>query len=714
MTEPVRSRILPGRPWPLGACWDGKGVNFALFSAHAEKVELCLFDPSGLKETERIPLPEQTDEVWHGYLPDGRPNLLYGYRVHGPYEPAAGHRFNPHKLLIDPYARALHGQFRWTDAHFGYRGGPGGEDRAPDRRDNARYMPKCRVVETAFTWGDDRRPGIPWDRTVIYEMHVRGFTIRHPEIPLPLRGTVAALGQPEILRYLKALGITAVELLPVHAFIDDRFLVERGLANYWGYNTLAFFAPEPRYLSQPRLVEFRTMVKRFHDAGIEVILDVVYNHTAESDELGPTLSFRGIDNASYYLLDPEDRRRYLNYTGTGNALNLQHPRVLQMVMDNLRYWAVEMRVDGFRFDLATTLGREAHGFDPRGGFFDAVRQDPVLAGIKLIAEPWDLGPGGYQLGRYPPGWAEWNDRYRDTVRRFWRGDHRMLPELAARLTGSSDLFEHNGRRPFSSINFVTCHDGFTLADLVSYERKHNERNGERNADGHEENFSANYGVEGPTGDEGILAIRARQQRNLLATLFLSQGTPMLAAGDELGRTQQGNNNAYCQDNEINWLDWEAIGPSGEGLLRFVRRLIALRREHPVLRRPRFLHSREQSAFGVRDTEWITPDGEPKTEAQWHDPHARCIGLLLAGDAGRFIAEDGLPVEDDILFIVLNAHTDTIDFRLPGVEGGQAWLPLLDTSDPEPAGEPAATPVGQRHRVPARTLMLFCLVTEGAP
>ena len=585
--------VWPGRPYPLGASWDGDGVNFALFSAHAERVELCLFDRTGRTEVERIDLPELTDEVWHGYLPDAAPGLLYGYRVHGPYAPEAGHRFNANKLLVDPYARALEGAFRWNDAHHGYRVGSGRVDLSFDRRDNARYMPKCRVVEPAFTWGEDRRPSVPWSDTVIYETHVRGFTIRHPELDRARRGTFAGLSSAATIDHLTSLGVTAVELLPVHAFIDDRFLVEKGLRNYWGYNTLGFFAPEPRYLSGSDIGEFKTMVKRLHDSGIEVLLDVVYNHTVEGNELGPTLSFRGIDNASYYHLDAEQPRHYANFTGTGNALNLGHPRVLQMVMDSLRYWVREMHVDGFRFDLATTLGREGdgEGFDPYGSFFDAVRQDPELSRVKLIAEPWDVGPEGYRLGHYPAGWAEWNDRFRDTVRCYWRGDHGTVPELAQRIAGSSDLFEHNGRRPWCSINYVACHDGFTAADTVSYAERHNEANGEGGVDGHDHNCSANYGVEGPAEDAGINALRARQIRNLLATVMLSQGTPMLLAGDEFGRSQGGNNNAYCQDNEVSWLDWSGIGADGADLQAFVRRLLALRRDHPVLRRPRFLHGR---------------------------------------------------------------------------------------------------------------------------
>ena len=700
--------VWPGRPYPLGASWDGDGVNFALFSAHAEKVELCLFDRSGRHEVERIALPELTDDVWHGYLPEAAPGLLYGYRVHGPYAPEAGHRFNANKLLVDPYARALEGEFRWNDSHHGYRVGSGRADLSFDRRDNARYMPKCRVVEPAFTWGQDHRPSVPWSDTVVYEAHVRGLSIGHPDLPGAKRGTFGGLSSPALIRHLKSLGVTAVELLPVHAFIDDKFLVEKGLRNYWGYNTLGFFAPEPRYLSTGDIGEFKTMVKRLHDSGIEVLLDVVYNHTVEGNELGPTLSFRGIDNASYYHLDPEQKRYYVNFTGTGNALNLGHPRVLQMVMDSLRYWVEEMHVDGFRFDLATTLGREGNGFDPYGSFFDAVRQDPVLARAKLIAEPWDVGPEGYRLGQYPAGWAEWNDRFRDTARCYWRGDHGLVPELARRISGSADLFEHNGRRPWCSINYVACHDGFTTADVVRYAERHNEANGEDGLDGHDHNCSANYGVEGPTDDPAIRELRARQQRNLLATAILSQGTPMILAGDEFGRSQNGNNNAYCQDNEISWLDWSAIDDEGRALQDFVRRLLALRREHPVLRRPRFLHGLETSARGVPDIEWRTPDGSAKSVEQWQDPQARSIGLLLAGDAGSYLGPAGETESGGTLYLTLNAHTEEVAFRMPETPGGGRWACLIDTAEPgRPAGALTAGQ-GEVQPVPARGLMVFVL------
>jgi isoamylase len=705
----ARSSVWPGKPYPLGASWDGSGVNFALFSIHATKVELCLFDSSGRRELERIELPEYTDEVWHGYLPEVGPGQLYGYRVHGPYEPRRGHRFNPNKLLIDPYARVLHGSLGWTDAHFGYRIGSPRQDLSFDRRDNARAMPKCCVIDPAFTWGDDRRPRVPWPETVIYEAHVRGLTERHPDLPVRLRGTYAGLGSQPMIDYLAKLGVTAIELLPVHAFVDDRRLVEEGLRNYWGYNTLAYFAPEPRYAaSASASIEFKTMVKRLHHAGIEVILDVVYNHTAEGDHMGPTLSFRGIDNACYYRLIPGDERHHIDETGCGNTVNLSHPRVLQLVMDSLRHWVEDMHVDGFRFDLASTLGREAHGFDPGSGFFDAIRQDEVLRTVKLIAEPWDIGPGGYRLGNFPPGWGEWNDRFRDGVRRYWRGDEGMLPELASRLTGSSDVFEHLGRRPWASVNKITAHDGFTLEDLVSYDHKHNEANLEDNRDGTDANYSWNHGHEGPTDDPAITALRERQKRNLLATLFLSQGTPMLLGGDEFGRSQQGNNNAYCQDNEISWFDWTGIGPDGERLLGFVRDLIALRKAHPALRRPRFLHGRERSADGLKDIAWLTPDGVETDEAFWQDGQSRCVGLLLNGQAGTYRSWDGRPMDDDALLILLNAHHDTVPFQPPAIAPGGHWRCLVDTAAPERTGAAKRNPGDQPFELAGRSLALFAL------
>jgi len=689
----------------LGATWDGLGVNFALFSAHATKVELCLFDADGRRELQRIELPEFTDEVWHGYLPDARPGTVYGYRVHGPYDPASGHRFNPNKLLIDPYAKGLIGTLRWHEAVFGYRVGSPRQDLSFDRRDSAPYVPKCRVVDPAFTWGRERAPETPWERTVLYEMHVRGFTKMHPAVPAELRGTYAGLCQPDVIAYLKTFGITAVELLPVHAFIDDNHLLEKGLRNYWGYNTIAFFAPEPRYSGTGRIDEFKEMVARLHDAGIEVIIDVVYNHTAEGNELGPTLSFRGIDNASYYRLVPDNRRHYINDTGTGNTLNLSHPRVLQMVTDSLRYWVEEMHIDGFRFDLATILAREPHGFDEGGGFLDSCRQDPVLSRVKLIAEPWDVGPGGYQVGGFPPGWAEWNDRFRDTVRGYWRGDEGRLPDLAARILASGDLFNRRGRKPWASINFITAHDGFTLHDLVSYNDKHNDANGEGNHDGHSNNLSWNHGVEGPTDDPKIRALRERQKRNMLATLVLSQGTPMILAGDEFGRTQQGNNNAYCQDNEINWIDWERIDESGHALIEFVRKLIMLRQTYPILRRSRFLTGAYNEALGIKDTTWLTPAGDEMTPAHWNDPLARCLGIVLDGRAQA----TGLrkPASDVTLLFVLNAYYDVVRFKLPVVVGGSRWELMLDTNIPDL--EPATVfSSGHEYEVTGRSVLMFAL------
>ena len=701
----------PGRPYPLGPTWDGKGVNFALFSENAEKVELCLFDGSGQHETERLVLPEHTDHVWHGYLPEALPGMLYGYRVHGPYAPEAGHRFNHHKLLIDPYAKMLVGEFRWSDAHYGYHVGSGRADLSFDRRDNAHLMPKCMVVDEAFDWGDDRPLATPWSESVIYELHVRGFTMRHTDVPEALRGTFGGLASRPAIEHLRSLGVTAVELMPIHAFIDEHFLVKRKLRNYWGYATLSYFAPTARYMSTRNLSELKTTVKRLHDAGIEVILDVVYNHSCEADHLGPTISFRGIDNASYYRLRSDEPRLYADDTGCGNALNLAHPRVLQMVMDSLRYWVSEFHIDGFRFDLGTTLGREAHGFDPGGGFFDAVGQDPVLAGVKLIAEPWDVGPGGYQLGRFPPGWAEWNDRYRDSVRRFWRGDRGELPELGRRVTGSADLLEHNRRRPWCSTNYVTSHDGFSLADLVSYEHKHNLENGEDGRDGHNANFSTNFGVEGPTDDPEILDRRGRQQRNLLATVLFSQGTPMIASGDELGRSQRGNNNAYCQDNETTWLHWPQLGDRDRVQIAFTKRLIALRRRHPVLRRARFLHGRDTSSRGLRDIAWYATDGAEMRDHLWLDPAVQSIGILLDGDAGEHVDHLGQPVADEVLFLALNAQPSDLDFRLPAPHGGR-WICLVDTAWPEREEGDASVSGGETYAMRGHSLALFRLDAAG--
>ncbi|KTS39627.1 glycogen debranching protein [Methylobacterium indicum] len=698
--------ISEGQPFPLGATWDGLGVNFALFSAHATKVELCLFDDTGETEIERIELPEYTDEVWHGYLPDARPGTIYGYRVHGPYEPEAGHRFNPNKLLLDPYAKALVGSVTWNPALFGYVM-ESGDDTTFDTRDSAPFTRKCRVIDPAFTWGRDQKPNVPWDKTVFYETHVKGFTKLHPAVPERLRGTYAGLGTPEVLAYIRSLGVTSVELLPVHSFVNDSYLLEKDLVNYWGYNTLSFFAPARRYAAVPDFAfsEFKEMVARMHGAGLEVILDVVYNHTAEGNEKGPTLSFKGIDNASYYRLLPDQKRYYINDTGTGNTVNLSHPRVLQMVTDSLRYWATEMRVDGFRFDLATILGREPYGFDEGGGFLDSCRQDPVLSSVKLIAEPWDCGPGGYQVGGFPPGWAEWNDRFRDEVRGYWKGDEGLLPALASRLTGSADKFNKRGRRPWASVNFITAHDGFTLADTVSYNEKHNTANGEDNRDGHSHNLSYNYGAEGPTDDPEIKAVRLRQMRNLLATLLLSRGTPMLLAGDEFARTQRGNNNAYCQDNAISWIDWEGIGEDERDLAEFTQRLLILRRSLPMLSRGRFLTGAYDAELGVKDVSWLTPSGTDMTPENWNDGGARALAVVLDGRAqSSGIHRRG---GEATLMLLFNAHHDMVEFTLPEVVGGDAWMRVLDTNLPD-TQDLARFAVGDTYAVTGRSMLMFVL------
>jgi isoamylase len=636
------SAVWRGRPYPLGATWDGAGVNFALFSKHAEQVELCLFDPRGRREIERVEVRERTDYVWHCYLPEGRPGLIYGYRVHGPHEPDRGHRFDHNRVLLDPYARMIQ------------RG-------------------RSQVIDPAFTWGDDRPPRTAWRDTVIYELHAKGFTQRHPDVPEQLRGTYAGLCTSPVLEYLKKLGVTAVELLPVHSIADERRLLHHGLRNYWGYNTIGFFAPEMRYSASGTLGEFKTMVKTLHEAGLEVILDVVYNHTAEGDHTGPTLSFRGIDNAIYYRLDPAHPRRYLNFTGTGNSLNTAHRVVLALVMDSLRYWVQEMHVDGFRFDLAATLARNAQGvFDRNVAFLAAVRQDPVLSQVKLIAEPWDLGEGGYQLGNFPPGWTEWNDKHRDAARSYWRGDDNTIGHLAARLSGSHDIFAPSGRAPRAGINFVTTHDGFTLQDLVSYERKHNEANLESNRDGSDHNRSWNSGEEGPSDKPEVNALREKQKRNLLATLFFSQGVPMLVAGDELGRTQGGNNNAYCQDNETSWLDWEG---ADRELMQFVIGLVELRKRHPSFRRRTYPKP--------EDTSWLAPEGREMLEQDWKLPYARCFGMLMVGQRLAERDEHGNAMVDDDLLLLLNAHHEAIEFTLPG----EGWTAVLDTAIDPPA--PAA-------------------------
>jgi glycogen operon protein len=697
------TRVWPGSPNRRGAAWDGLGVNFALFAENAERVELCLFDARGRRELERIVLPEYTDQIWHGYLPDARPGQLYGYRVYGPYEPERGHRFNPNKLLLDPYAKALRGALRWSDAHFGYRIGHRSADLSFDRRNDAPGMPKCVVVDTAFTWGADRAPRVPWDATIAYELHVRGYTMRHPHVAGPLRGTFGGLASPAVIRHLHELGVTAVELLPIHAFLDDRHLVERGLHNFWGYNTLGFFAPDPRYLGTNTLTEFKNCVQHLHAEGIEVILDVVYNHTAEGSELGPTLCFRGIDNASYYRLVPGQPRYYEDWTGCGNALNLRHPRVLQMVMDSLRYWVEEMHVDGFRFDLATTLARVHTDFDEHSGFLDAIRQDPVLSQVKLIAEPWDVGPDGYRLGGFPPGWAEWNDRYRDTVRRFWRGDTGMVGELASRITGSGDLFHHRGRRPWASVNFIAAHDGFTLRDLVSYDGKHNEANGEGNRDGTDDNRSWNCGAEGPSDDPAVRALRLRQSKNLLATLLLSQGVPMLVAGDEFGRTQGGNNNAYCHDDVISWVDWKGIDAEGEELLRFTQRVIQVRRRHAAFHRNRFFVGNPAH----KDICWLRADGQEMTDADWDNGFERTLAFLLSGEAGGYhLTEQGEPVPDDDFFVVLNAHDAAVEHRLPDLPGDDRRFEVLIATADETGAETPVWQAGQHYEAPPRSVTAF--------
>ncbi len=704
--------VWPGRPYPLGATWDGEGVNFSLFSEHAERVELCLFDSKGRRETARIPVRWQTDQAWHCYLPDARPGLLYGYRVYGPYDPRKGLRFNPNKLLLDPYAKMFVGELRWSDAHFGYRIGSRHEDLSFDRRNSANGVPKSQVIDPAFTWGDDRPPRTPWHETIIYELHLKGFTRLHPDIPPQLRGTYAGLAAEPALDHLKRLGITAVELMPVHMFVDDRRLIAKGLRNYWGYNSIGFFAPDMRYCASGNVSEFKTMVKRLHSAGIEVILDVVYNHTAEGNHLGPTLCFRGIDNLAYYRLMADEPRYYLDFTGTGNTLNMVHPRVLQLIMDSLRYWVLEMHIDGFRFDLASALARELHEVDRLGAFFDIIHQDPVLSQVKLIAEPWDLGEGGYQVGNFPVGWTEWNGKYRDAVRAYWKGEGGLIGELAYRLTGSSDLYEQDGRRPYASINFITAHDGFTLHDLVSYNKKHNEANGEDNRDGSDYNLSWNCGVEGPTDDPRINALRARQKRNLFTTLFLSQGVPMVLAGDEMGRTQRGNNNAYCQDNEVSWVNWD-LKPDGRELLVFARQLIRLNKHHAVFRRRYFFQGRRIKGTGVKDIIWLAPEGREMTDEEWQQSSARSLGLFMAGEELDEYDERGRPLRDENFLLLLNAHDDEIAFMLPSYRPDTGWEVVIDTVYPLIHPGVPRQPGGQPYPLQGRSLALLVEVHTGA-
>jgi isoamylase len=702
--------VWPGRPYPLGATWDGEGVNFAIFSEHAEQVELCLFDESGRREIHHVPIREQTDQVWHCYLPEARPGVLYGYRIRGPYDPAKGFRFNHHKLLLDPYAKQIRNGLKWHDSMFGYKVGHRNEDLSYDRRDSAAGMLKGVVVDQAFTWGTDHAPRTPWHKTIIYEVHIKGFTVQNPNVPPALRGTYAALATAPVIDYLTKLGVTAVELMPVHAFVDDRQLIERGLRNYWGYNTIGFFAPEPRYSSTGALDEFKTMVKTLHSAGIEVILDVVYNHTAEGNQLGPTLSFRGIDNPVYYRLVAENPRYYMDYTGTGNTLNMRHPRVLQLIMDSLRYWVLEMHVDGFRFDLAATLARELHEVDRLGAFLDIIHQDPILSQVKLIAEPWDLGEGGYQVGKFPVGWAEWNDKYRDAVRSYWKGDGGIIGELAYRITGSSDLYARSGRRPYASVNFVTAHDGFTLQDLVSYNSKHNEANGEENRDGTDNNRSWNCGEEGPSENPEIKQLRARQKRNFIATLFLSQGVPMLLAGDEIGHSQSGNNNAYCQDNPVSWLDWDPERLDAE-LLAFVKRMITLRKDHPVFRRRNFFQGRKIRGAEVQDIVWLRPDGQEMTDQEWNQDFARSLGVTLSGQAVDEVDERGQRIQDDNFLLLINAHHEEIPFTLNAPNGNSGWVAIVDTSCQTTQRADVFYVAGSQYPLQARSL---ALLVERAP
>ena len=694
-------RVWRGSPYPLGATWDGSGVNFAIFSEHAASVELCLFDADGA-QTQRIRIADQTDLVWHCYLPDAQPGQRYGYRVSGPYAPSDGHRFNPAKLLIDPYAKRIDGPVVWDDALFGYRIGSDGNEADP--RDSSGFVPKSVVIDSAFVWGGDAPMRTPLEHTLIYELHVKGFTQRHPQVPEELRGTYAGLASVPAIDYLTKLGITAVELLPVHQHVDERHLVERDLVNYWGYNTIGFLAPDVRYSATGEPVgEFKTMVKRLHDAGIEVILDVVYNHTGESNHQGPTLSFRGIDNAAYYRLNPGDQSRYVDYTGTGNTLDATSPRVLQLIMDSLRYWITEMHVDGFRFDLASALAREMYDVDKLGSFFDIIHQDPTINQVKLIAEPWDVGPGGYQVGNFPVGWAEWNGRYRDTVRRFWKGVGEQTAELAYRLTGSSDLYAGSGRRPHASINFVTSHDGFTLHDLVSHESKHNEANGEENRDGDNDNNSRNFGVEGETDDAAIREARERQKRNLLATLLLSQGVPMLLGGDEIGRTQGGNNNGYAQDNEVSWYDW-SLDRADRQLLGFTRSLIRLFRTHPVLRRRRFFQGRQIRGSRVKDLTWFALDGTEMTDEQWSAPGVSTLAVQYAGDAMDDRGPRGEKITDDTLLVILNADERPVDFTLPNHDAARRWEVVFDTVHPTFTAAHAEHDGGETYPVAERSVV----------
>jgi len=678
-------RIWPGQPYPLGATWDGSGVNFAIFSENATGVELCLFDgPDDGTESHKIQVRERTDQVWHCYLPDARPGLFYGFRVQGPYQPSAGHRFNPAKLLLDPYARAITGNIKWSDAIFAYKIGSPREDLEPTPDNDASQVPKSVIIDSAFTWERDRQLNIPWNQTVIYECHVKGMTIRHPDVPEKLRGTYLGLSSEPMLEYFTALGVTAVELLPVHQFVVDRFLAERGLTNYWGYNSIGFFAPDVRYATKGlgnQVYEFKTMVKSLHAAGLEVILDVVYNHTGEGNHLGPTLAFRGIDNKSYYRLDSENPRLYTDFTGTGNSLNMQHPRTIQLIMDSLRYWVTEMHVDGFRFDLAPVLARELFEMDRLSAFFDIIHQDPTLSTVKLIAEPWDIGPGGYQVGNFPVRWAEWNGKFRDSVRYFWRGEKGMIGDMASRLAGSADIYSWSDREAYASINFVTAHDGYTIHDLVSYEQKHNEANGESNRDGHNDNISRNWGVEGETDNEDVLNNRYRSMKNFLATIAFSQGVPMFSHGDEVARTQKGNNNAYSQDNETSWMKWDLDWRQKE-LLAYTRRILAIRRAHPVLRRRHFFRGAPVDLSGHKDVTWIGADGKELTDADWKNPQARALGMLIAGNATDEVNDRGHPVHDDTLLLIVSNSDSDLDFELPELGHRGMWAEQVNTARQE--------------------------------
>jgi glycogen operon protein len=674
--------VWPGKPTPLGATYDGHGTNFALFSGSALAVELCLFDERGDETT--ISLAAKTDQVWHGYVPWVAPGQQYGYRVHGPYAPDRGLRFNPARLLIDPYARAITGPIRWSDDIYGYTVTAGLDDRIPDLRDNAASVPKSVVVDSRFEWGHDTRPRTPFHKSVIYECHVKGMTMCHPGVPAELRGKYLGLSSPVMLQHFRSLGVTAVELLPVHQHVVDRHLAVRGLTNYWGYNTVGYFAPDARYATKTfghQVAEFKTMVKQFHAAGIEVILDVVYNHTGEGNHEGPTLSMKGIDNAAYYRLEPDTPRLYTDFTGTGNSLNMRHPRTVQLVMDSLRYWVDEMHVDGFRFDLAPTLARESNDFQRGSAFFDVIQQDPVLMDVKLIAEPWDVAPGGYQMGNFPERWSEWNGKYRDAVRRFWRGEPGMVPEVASRVAGSSDVFAGSNRGTYASLNFITAHDGYTLRDLVSYEQKHNEANGEHNADGTNDNLSRNWGIEGDTTNASIVALRFRLMRSYLATLAFSQGVPMLSHGDELARTQLGNNNAYAQDNEITWLDW-SLSPGQEELLGFAKRVIAIRQAHPALRRRHFFTGQPSPRSGKKDVTWIHPDGNEFTDVDWRDSATRVLGMLIDGAATDEVDDRGEPVTGQTLLVLMNAGDTVVPFTLPALDAEDGWMIMLDTARDE--------------------------------